>query len=98
GITAVTFDSVAAAAGITRAGIIYHFPSRDDLIAAIHQRLADRWERQFVIAAATSAYDTAYLVTMIVLAVMLASGAALTNRLLRAYGRGSEAMEYAENH
>lgn len=51
-----------------------------------------------VIAAATSAYDTAYLVTMIVLAVMLASGAALTNRLLRAYGRGSEAMEYAENH
>ena len=46
GITAVTFDSVAAAAGITRAGIIYHFPSRDDLIAAIHQRLADRWERQ----------------------------------------------------
>ena len=24
GITAVTFDSVAAAAGITRAGIIYH--------------------------------------------------------------------------
>ncbi|WP_242934525.1 hypothetical protein [Micrococcus aloeverae] len=51
-----------------------------------------------MIAAATSAYDTAYLVTMIVLAVMLASGAALTNRLLRAYGRGSEAMEYAENH
>lgn len=45
-----------------------------------------------MIAAATSAYDTAYLVTMIVLAVMLASGAALTNRLLRAYGRGSEAM------
>lgn len=39
-----------------------------------------------MIAAATSAYDTAYLVTMIVLAVMLASGAALTNRLLRAYG------------
>ncbi|WP_369008044.1 TetR family transcriptional regulator, partial [Staphylococcus aureus] len=32
-MTAVTFDSVAAAAGITRAGIIYHFPSRDDLIA-----------------------------------------------------------------
>ena len=50
GITAVTFDSVAAAAGITRAGIIYHFPSRDDLIAAIHQRLADRWERQLEIA------------------------------------------------
>lgn len=34
GITAVTFDSVAAAAGITRAGIIYHFPSRD--LSLIH--------------------------------------------------------------
>lgn len=43
GITAVTFDSVAAAAGITRGGIIYHFPSREELIAAIHEHMACRW-------------------------------------------------------
>ncbi|GMA30136.1 TetR/AcrR family transcriptional regulator [Litorihabitans aurantiacus] len=46
GITAVTFDSVAAAAGITRGGIIYHFPSREELIAAIHEHMARRWEDQ----------------------------------------------------
>lgn len=46
GITAVTFDAVAAEAGITRGGIIYHFPSRDELILATHQHLARQWEAQ----------------------------------------------------
>lgn len=46
GITAVTFDSVAAASGITRGGIIYHFPSREELVAAIHEHMARRWEEQ----------------------------------------------------
>ena len=45
GITAVTFDSVAAASGLTRGGIIYHFASREDLIGAIHHHLAHRWEK-----------------------------------------------------
>jgi AcrR family transcriptional regulator len=44
GVTAVTFDSVAAEAELTRGGIMYHFPSRDDLLVAIHQHLADSWE------------------------------------------------------
>ena len=44
GVTAVTFDSVAAEAELTRGGIMYHFPSREGLLAAIHQHLADRWE------------------------------------------------------
>lgn len=51
-----------------------------------------------LIAAANTAFDTAYLVTMIVLGVILAIGAVVTNRLLRAYGRRSQAMEFAENH
>ena len=51
-----------------------------------------------MIAAANTAFDTAYLVTMIVLGVVLAVGAGVTNRLLRAYGRNSQAMEFAENH
>ena len=45
GVTAVTFDSVAAATGLTRGGIIYHFPSREELIAAIHVHLAAQWEQ-----------------------------------------------------
>lgn len=51
-----------------------------------------------IIAAATTAFDTAYLVTMIVLGVVLAIGAVTTNGLLRAYGRNTQAMEFAENH
>ena len=51
-----------------------------------------------LIAAANTAFDTSYLITMIVLGVTLAIGAVVTNRLLRPYGRGSQAMEFAENH
>lgn len=45
GITSVTFDSVSAASGVTRSGIIYHFPSREDMVGAIHAHLAQQWER-----------------------------------------------------
>lgn len=48
GITAVTFDSVAAAADLTRGGIIYHYRSREELIRALHQHLADVWEQQLI--------------------------------------------------
>lgn len=44
GIRAVTFDSVAAEAGVTRGGMIYHFQSRDALIHAVNLRLAEMWE------------------------------------------------------
>lgn len=46
GLTAVTFDAVAAETGITRGGLIYHFRSRDELITASHAFLADRWRVQ----------------------------------------------------
>ena len=48
GVTAVTFDSVAAEAELTRGGILYHFRSREDLLAAIHQHLASQWEATLV--------------------------------------------------
>lgn len=44
GVTGVTFDSVAAEAEVTRGGMMYHFPSREALIQAIHEHLAGRWE------------------------------------------------------
>ncbi len=44
GVTAVTFESVSSEAGITRGGMLYHFPSRDALINAIHAHLATNWE------------------------------------------------------
>lgn len=44
GLIGVTFDSVAVEAGITRGGIMYHFPAREALIEAIHAHLAGQWE------------------------------------------------------
>lgn len=48
GLTAVTFDTVAAEAGITRGGLIYHFASRDALLQAINAHLAARWEASLI--------------------------------------------------
>jgi len=61
GITAVTFDSVAAAAELTRGGILYHFPSRDDLVRALHEHLAGKWEQQLVAACGKEAADATEL-------------------------------------
>lgn len=46
GLTAVTFDAVAAETGITRGGLIYHFRSRDELVTATHEFQAERWRLQ----------------------------------------------------
>lgn len=51
GLDAVTYESLSEATGITKSGIVYHFPSRHELIIAIHQRLADEWEEQLEAAA-----------------------------------------------
>ncbi len=46
GVTAITFETVAAEAGVTRGGMLYHFASREALILAINQHLAQQWEAQ----------------------------------------------------
>lgn len=48
GVTGVTFDSVAAESGLTKGGLLYHFPTRDALLLGIHQHLAQQWEDQLV--------------------------------------------------
>ncbi|MEV8449852.1 TetR/AcrR family transcriptional regulator [Streptomyces parvus] len=57
GVKSVTFDSVAAEAGLTKGGLLYHFASRDDLVLAIHQHLADQWEADLVAAAGKPATE-----------------------------------------
>ncbi|MFD5898847.1 TetR/AcrR family transcriptional regulator [Streptomyces sp. NPDC060366] len=57
GVKSVTFDSVAAEAGLTKGGLLYHFASRDDLVQAIHQHLADQWEDDMIAAAGKPASE-----------------------------------------
>lgn len=44
GVTSVTFESVAEEAGLTKGGLLYHFPTRDDLLYALNEYLAQQWE------------------------------------------------------
>lgn len=44
GVDAVTFESVCQEAGLTRSGLVYHFASREQLLTAMHDYLAGRWE------------------------------------------------------
>ncbi len=45
GAAALTFDEVVAASGVTRGGITYHFPTKDDLLRALVARDRERWEQ-----------------------------------------------------
>lgn len=44
GVTALTLDAVAKEAGVTKRGLIYHFPSKHALLQGIHESLAARVE------------------------------------------------------
>jgi AcrR family transcriptional regulator len=46
GMTKVTLDSVAAAAGVSKGGLLYHFKTKDALVAAMVRRLAVQADQQ----------------------------------------------------
>lgn len=46
GVAGITLESVAAEAGLTKGGVIYHFPTKAALLTGIHEDLAARWEHQ----------------------------------------------------
>jgi AcrR family transcriptional regulator len=57
GVRSVTYESVAAEAGLTKGGLVYHFASRDELLLAIHQHLAAEWEAGMVAVAGKPAAE-----------------------------------------
>ncbi len=46
GLAGLSFDSLATATGLSKSGIIYHFPSRHELLLGVHTHLAGLWERE----------------------------------------------------
>lgn len=69
GIDAVTYESLAEAAGMSKSGMVYHFPSRRDLLLGIHRHLAAEWERELQDAAGgtSDAVDAATRLRAVVL-------------------------------
>ena len=57
GVTAVTFESVAAESGLTKGGLLYHFPTRVALLLGVHQHVAREWDRAMTEAAGKSAAE-----------------------------------------
>lgn len=50
GISAVTYDRLSEVTGMSKSGLIYHFPSRHDLLIAMHQHIADVWDAEIMTA------------------------------------------------
>ena len=46
GSTKVTLESVAASAGVSKGGLLYHFNTKDAMIAAMVRRLGERSDTQ----------------------------------------------------
>lgn len=46
GMRGLTIDAVAAATGFSKAGVLYHFGGRDELIAAMLEHLAEEWDHE----------------------------------------------------
>lgn len=43
GVNALTLDAVAAEAGVSKGGLLYHFPSKERLLAAMVERIVGVW-------------------------------------------------------
>ncbi|UYQ61253.1 TetR/AcrR family transcriptional regulator [Streptomyces peucetius] len=62
GVDAVRLDAVAAEAGVSKGGLLHHFPSKRALVAGVVQRLIDRFEAMLPGPdAPPGAYTTAWL-------------------------------------
>lgn len=70
GVRTLTLDAVAKEAGVSKGGLLYHFPSKSELITAIVEKLACRCEADQTAALAqddntVGAFTRAYLTTRI---------------------------------
>lgn len=45
GVANLTLDAVAAEAGLSKGGLLHHFPSKDRLVEAMVRRSADSWRK-----------------------------------------------------
>ena len=43
----LTLDAVAREAGLTKPGVVHHFPTKEKLVVGVMDRITDRWEADF---------------------------------------------------
>ncbi|HLP82753.1 MAG TPA: TetR/AcrR family transcriptional regulator [Phycisphaerales bacterium] len=47
GVAAFTLDAVAKEAGVSKGGLLHHFPSKDALLLALVTRMSDQWRGDY---------------------------------------------------
>lgn len=67
GAAALTLDAVAAEAGVSKGGLLYHFPAKDDLIRGLVDRLVARFDAR--VAAALAGGGRTFLEAYVVASV-----------------------------
>jgi AcrR family transcriptional regulator len=48
GVGALTYEMIAEQSGLTKAGIVYHFPTKDDLLSAVVEKVTREWDDEAV--------------------------------------------------
>ncbi|NLA56875.1 MAG: TetR family transcriptional regulator [Corynebacterium humireducens] len=46
GLEGLSYETLADTAGLSKSGVIYHFPSRHELLLGVHRHLAAAWEEE----------------------------------------------------
>lgn len=80
-LEAVSYEALAEASGMSKSGIVYHFPSRYDIMRSIHHHLAGKWEEELERAAGGPAH-TVDMKTRLRAVVLSQSNAATKAELL----------------
>ena len=77
GIDALAFEVLAEEVGLTRGGIVYHFRTRDDLMAGIASDLLMRWKNEALAALGRPVEEATRTERMIALTTSVLDGALL---------------------
>ncbi len=99
GVPALVLDAVAADAGVSKGGLLYHFASKDALVGGLCERMLERFDRALdaqceAEGGAPGAFTRAYLGTTVTDEGKPADNSAqLMAALLATFGRDSEHLE-----
>lgn len=104
GPTGLVLDSIAADAGISKGGLLYHFPSKEALVAGLCKRMLDRFDRELESLSESDeepegAWTRAYLSSTVTDQGKPADNSAqLMAGILAALGRDSVHLETVREH
>lgn len=82
GLEAISYESLAEASGMSKSGIIYHFPSRHQIMRGLHEHMAHTWEDELITAAGGTAEEVTEADRLRAMVLTLSRSATKTELLL----------------